>query len=250
MNILIKALGTTAIFAACVQATGQTTSQDPGISPEAQKAMQKIGSALRKLKGYNVETNVVTRAAVGAGRYREFRGTVEYTVAPPDRLFAHVQGAGLERAVYYDGATIAVLAPAQKKYALVEAPGTIATFRQHLEQVRGLELPIADLFAWGKKEGPVSEINEGRYAGTGFVAGRSCEHYTFSGEGVIWEVWADRKNLPCKLEMVDTRDSGLPGYSAEITWKSAGGKVQVPRFSVPAGMSRVGLGDLAENDSP
>lgn len=249
MNIMLKTLAAISLMAACVNAQAQASSPAQVISPEAGKAMKKIGAALRKLEGYNAEMSVTTRAAVGGGKYREFRGQIDYTVAPPNELFAHVRGAGLERKVYYDGRTIAVFAPAQKKYALVEAPGSIATFRQHLKQARGLELPIADLFAWGEKKGPVSAIKEGRYAGTGSVGGRSCEHYTFSGDGVIWEVWADKQNLPCKMEMVDTRDSGLPGYSAEIKWKNFG-KVQVPNFAAGSDLVQVELSDLAESDTP
>lgn len=235
-------------MAACVNAPAQPR-QAQAISPEAGKAMTKVGAALRALKGYNAEVSVNTRAAVGGGKYREFKGRIHYTAAPPNELFAHVRGAGLEREVYYDGKTIAVLAPTQKKYALIEAPGSIATFRQHLKQARGLELPIADLFAWGEKKGPVSAITEGRYAGTGSVAGRRFEHYSFSGNGVIWEVWVDKRNLPCKIEMVDTRDSGLPGYSAEIEWKNFG-RMQVPKFAVGSDLARVELSELAESDTP
>ena len=249
MHIWLRILFTSAIFI-CAHAAAQPAGASREITPEAEKAMRKIGSALRKMKGYEVEMNVVTRAAIGGGRYREFEGKIDYAVVPPDELFAHVRGAGIERMVYYDGKTLTVHAPAQNRYALIEAPGSIATFREQVKQAKGLELPIADLFAWGKEKGPVSSIDEGRYAGTGMIAGRSCEHYTFTGAGVIWEVWADSRDLPCKIGMVDSTDPGLPGYSAEITWTASRGKVAVPRFVADAGLNRVELAEISDSDTP
>ncbi|TQM12115.1 hypothetical protein FB548_2040 [Pseudoxanthomonas sp. 3HH-4] len=247
----LKILAATALLVTCISSSEPAASQSGPITPEAEKAMRQIGAALRKLKGYHMETSVTTRAAIGDGKYREFKGAVGYTVASPNQLFAEVRGEGLNRQVYYDGNVITVVAPTQQKYAQVDAPGpSFAVFRKELTQRRGLELPIADLFSWGEKDGPVSAITEGRYAGKGTVAGRSCEHHTFSGAGIIWEVWADERNLPCKVVMVDTRDSGLPGYSAEIDWKSIDAQVQVPRFTRANDMQQVELAELPDSDAP
>lgn len=248
MNILLKILATGTLVLAFPHASAQAR-EAPSVAPEAARAMREVGAALRGLKGYRMDTVVTTRAALGGGRYREFKGEVSYAVSPPARLFAEVRGSDLHRKVYYDGTNVAVVAPALNAYALTPAAGTLSTFREHLKQAKGLELPVADLFAWGQARGPVSGITEGRYAGKGLVAGRSCEHFSYSGNGVLWDVWVDARHLPCRLGMVDTRDAGLPGYSADITWKSTSADVDIPVFTEPVNMKRLELAALPESDA-
>ena len=225
------------------------TGAEPAVAPEANKAMKEIGATLRDLRDYAVEMDVSTKSAVGGGRYREFTGTVHYNVKPPSHLFARVEGQGVERQVFYDGKTITVYAPAQRVYARIEAPGTIRTLLEQVKARKGIELPIADLFAWGTAGGPMSGASRGSYSGTGTMRGRACKHYSFAEAGVSWEVWVDDEHLPCKLAMVDNKDAGLPGYRADINWNTAVKSAEtVFQFTPGDGVAEVELSQIAEGD--
>ncbi|HEY5804239.1 MAG TPA: DUF2092 domain-containing protein [Lysobacter sp.] len=221
----------------------------PAVSDEAADAAQDIGAALRGLRGYQVDLKGSTRASIGGGNYRDFDGDVHYVVRPPDRLTARIAGKGLNRQVFYDGQTITVFAPAQMKYARVEAPGDIATLREQLKARKGLELPVADLFAWGTPGDPMSSPSKGTYAGTALIAGQPCRHYSYRQAAIAWEVWADEADLPCKLVLVDEADPGLPGYVAEFTWHTTAPADDVFVFTPPAGATLVDISQISGTDT-
>lgn len=236
---------------AAATGTGSAQSRsEPAVSPEAAKVLKRTGEALRGLRGYEMDMKGTTRAALGGGRYRDFTGTVHYTVSPPDRLAAHVLGDGFERRVVYDGQTIVVYAPRQRRFARIPAPGDISTFLARMDALTGIELPIASVFAWGTAADPLHGMTSGSYAGTGSIDGRACEHYAYDRAKVSWNIWVDESHLPCKLVMVDTQDPGLPGYSADVTIKPGQIPDEAFRFEPESGAREVDLAEIAETDPP
>lgn len=248
-NLHHKFLATVLLTIAVSGVAPAQTHAEPAVSPEASKVLKKTGEALRGLRGYEMEMKGSTRAALGGGKYRDFAGTVHYAVSPPDRLAAHVLGEAVERRVIYDGKSIVVYAPRQKKYARIPAPGDISTFLAQMDALTGIELPIARVFAWGSATDPLSGMSSGAYAGTGSIGGRACEHYTYDKAKVNWHIWVDEAHLPCKLVMVDTQDPGLPGYSADVTVKPGQVPDEAFRFVPEAGVEEVELSEIAETDS-
>ena len=220
----------------------------PAVSADAAEATENIGDALRELRDYKVEMEVSTRAALGGGKYRDFSGTVHYVVRPPDHLFARIEGKGVDREVFYDGEAITVYAPAQRKYARIEAPGDIRTLLESAKARKGIELPIADLFAWGTPGGPMSNPARGVYSGTRLIHKRACKHYSYKQATIAWEVWVDDVHLPCKLVVVDTADAGLPGYTAEFSWGTTQSTDDVFRFTPQESVKKVELSEIADSD--
>ena len=248
-NLPCKLLATLLLASVASGAVPAQTRPESAVSPEASKVLKKTGEALRGLRSYEMEMKGSTRAALGGGKYRDFAGTVRYVVRPPDRIAAHVLGDGVERHVIYDGQAIVVYAPRQKKFARIPAPGDISTFLAQMDALRGIELPIASVFAWGSATDPMRGMSSGAYAGTGSIDGRACEHYTYDKAKVSWHIWVDEKHLPCKLVMVDTQDPGLPGYSADVTIKPTQVPDEAFRFVPEAGVEEVELSEIAETDS-
>ncbi|MGY1458359.1 MULTISPECIES: DUF2092 domain-containing protein [unclassified Luteimonas] len=223
----------------------------PALAEEATEALEDIGAELRGLDSYALAMDVSTRAAVGGGKYRDFSGTVHYSVKAPSHLVARIQGKGVDRQVFYDGQTITVYAPLQRVYARIEAPGTIRTLLEQVRARKGIELPVVDLFAWGVPDGPMSSVTRASYAGRGMVRGRECEHYAYAEAGVSWEVWADDDHLPCKVVMVDATDAGLPGYRAELSWDTAAQPADGDFVFAPGeGVTQVELSQISETDHP
>lgn len=219
------------------------------VQPAAIKAMETVGAKLRNLDGYSVEMDVETTTALGDGRYRQFKGTVQYLVKPPGHLAAAVNGDGISRRVFYDGTNIIVLDPARQTYARVEAPGNLQTLLDRIKSEKGISLPIADLFTWGATGMPMSAGTRARYEGTGMVGGQACEHYSYLAGSVAWDVWVSEDDLPCKLVMVDMADRGLPGYQAEMTWNTERSPKDSEFSFAPApGATEVSLAQMAPGD--
>lgn len=248
INVHHKLFVTVLLAAIATGVAPAQTRPGPAVTPEASRALKKTGEALRGLRDYEIEMKGSTRTALGDGRYRDFAGTIHYTISRPDRLAAHVLGEGLERWVFYDGQAIVVYAPRQKKYARIPAPGDISTFLAQMQAHKGIELPIASLFAWGTAADPMRGMSSGAYAGRGSIDGRACEHYTYDKATVSWHIWVDEAHLPCKLVMVDTQDPGLPGYQADITIKPGQVSDEAFRFVPEAGIEQVDLPEIGEAD--
>jgi hypothetical protein len=215
--------------------------QAAAVDPKAIKALSQIGEKLRSLREYTVDATVKTRAPLASGDYRDFDGTAKYQVRAPDHLHASTRGVGLDRHVVYDGRTITVFSPTQKQYARIEAPGTLSTLVSTVESRVGFRMALAQLFTWDDQTRLLENAERASFSGEALVGGRKCAHYSYKKAGIAWEVFADAKHLPCKLAFVDTRDAGLPGYTAELTWVE---NAKLPDstfvFTPPAGASEVG----------
>lgn len=218
------------------------------LAVRANLRIERVRDRLRALDTYVLDTDVSTKAAVGEGRYREFRGQVRYVVDRPRPLFADIRGDAIARQVYFDGQRVSVYAPDRQAYAQWDAPGTIEALLATARDQRGLDLPVAHLFAWNEEPERMRRSTRATYSGTRLIKGRECEHYSYKYEDVVWELHVDRDALPCKISMIDLKDRGLPGYSAEFTW-TTGTPVspEAFRFTPPPGMQQVPLSQMPES---
>jgi len=246
MKTWIKLAMATALAGTTMQAM---TAEGRAVTPEGTRALKDIGAALRDLDAYEVQMKVTTRVATEDGKYRDVVGNIHYVVEPPSHLFATLQEGGTERRVFYDGQTITVYSPADRRYARIEAPGTIQTLIDTAKANRNIQLPVASLFAWGTPGGPLSNVDRGRYEGAGVINGRECESYSYDEAGITWDVWVDSDHLPCKLVRVDTQGAGLQGYRAEMNWKpDAQISDDVFSFAPAATDTRVELSEMRQGD--
>jgi len=232
---------TFALMVVLAAASPANAQQAAAVDPKAIKALSQIGEKLRSLREYTVSADVKTRAPMASGQYRDFRGTAKYQVRAPDHMHASARGIGFDRDIVYDGRTITVFSPTQNHYARIDAPGTLQTLVSTVEQRTGFRMVLAQLFAWDDQARLLQGAQRASYSGEALVGGRSCAHYSYKKDGVAWEVFADAQHLPCKLAFVDTRDSRLPGYDAELTWVE---RATLPDstfvFTPPAGAGEVG----------
>lgn len=230
-----------AVLVTCIAGTAPVHArQDADVDAKATRALSQIGEKLRGLREYTVTASLKTKAPLASGQYKEFSGTANYQVRTPDHLRAQIRGVGFDRDIYYDGRAITVFSPAQNTYARIEAPGTLATLVSQVEQRTGFAMPIAQLFGWDDQARLLQGAERAAYSGEALVGGRKCAHYSYKKAGIAWEIFADAQHLPCKLAFADTRDPGLPGYSAELKWSE---RATLPDstfvFTPPAGAQEI-----------
>ena len=111
----------------------------------------------------------------------------------------------------------------------------------------GMEVPLADLFAWGSDPGMTAKITSAMSAGEETIGGQMCEHYAMRQQGLDWQVWIRKGDnpLPCKLVLTKTSDPAMPQFSAVYSWSDqppADGEAYT--YSPPAGAKLIGLGEL------
>ncbi len=200
-------------------AAPQSTTQaiDPGII----ETLDRMGSYLRSLKSFELQTTSDTDVILANDQLVQFSRWSTLKVRRPDALRADIRDDGGDRKILYlDGKTATLFDPANKFYATVNAPGTIADTVKLLAQRYGIELPVADLFYWDSNKTDTSTIQSADFLGDAEIDGKTTTHFAVRQPGVDWQIWVERgaSPLPRKLVITSTSDPARPQHSVLLRW--------------------------------
>ena len=190
------------------------------LDPRALAALERMGAALRSHQAINVHADVTAEDALNTGEKLQYSGTVDIVARRPNAMKLTMRMGASERTLYYDGKTLTMAAPEMNYYASVAAPPTIREMLQMADERYGIEVPLADLFAWGSDPAAAAKLTSAFPAGSEQINGRTCDHYAMRQPGADWQVWISRGDdaLPCKLVITTRADPSLPQYSATYRW--------------------------------
>ena len=215
--------------------------------PTALAALDRMGAALRAQQSVNVHSEVTAEDVLTSGQKLQYGGTVDIVAQRPNRIrMTHKMGTS-ERVLYFDGQNLTVASPGLGYYATAQSPGTIKDMLALAEDRYGLEVPLADLFAWGSDPGMAAKLTSAISAGEETIGGQMCEHYAMRQQGLDWQVWIRKGDnaLPCKLVLTKMSDPAMPQFSAVYSWSDqppADGEAYT--YTPPAGAKLIGLGEL------
>jgi hypothetical protein len=215
--------------------------------PAALAALDRMGAALRAQQSINVHSEVLAEDVLTSGQKLQYGGTVDIVAQRPNRIrMTHKMGSS-ERVLYFDGQNLKVASPKLGYYATAQSPGTIKDMLAVAEDRYGMEVPLADLFAWGSDPGMTAKLTSAMYAGEEAIGGQMCEHYAMRQQGLDWQVWMRKGDnaLPCKLVLTKMSDPAMPQFSAVYSWSDqppAEGEAYT--YTPPAGAKPIGLGEL------
>jgi hypothetical protein len=164
-------------------------------------------------------------------------------VERPNKVAADAQGDSLNRSVWFDGKTFALLDKRTNTYATVPVGGSIDTALDLLADRYGVSVPLADLL-YADPYAVLSEtVTYSRYLGLHRAAGRLCHHLAFAQPTIEWQLWVDAGEQPLPRKMIITyvREPGEPRYVATFTrWTL---RPEMPaalfQFEPPDGAERV-----------
>lgn len=188
--------------------------------PRALAALERMGAALRAHQAINVHADVTAEDALNTGEKLQYAGTVDIVARRPNQMKLVMRMGSSERQLFYDGQTLTMAAPELHYYASVAAPGTIREMLHMADERYGIEVPLADLFAWGSDPAAASKLTSAFPAGSEQINGKTCDHYAMRQPGADWQVWITRGDdaLPCKLVITTRADPSLPQYTATYRW--------------------------------
>lgn len=214
----------------------------PAIDPDAMKALDKMGNALRDLKQFSIDTTTTKEIVLVSGQKIQLDGTVSWKVKRPNKLFVQVKSARKDRQFFYDGKDLTIFSPRLNYYTSLDGINeSLRDFVLRASNDYGIELPISDLFFWGTKYVSEDIISSAMDVGPGTMNGEEVEHYAFRQPGVDWQAWiSDSTSLPLKLVITNTDDPAQPEYTARLTWNtSASFPDSTFSFSPPNGASKI-----------
>ena len=222
--------------------------QDAAVSSQVRGELTRMADALKALTTYELRADVTTEEVLDTGQKIQSSGVIRIVARRPDRLFVDMDSERRKRRIYYDGKQVTIFGPVQGYYASVAAPPTTHQMVKDLADKFDLETPLADLFEWGARGVNVSKVRSSMPAGPDRIAGKLCDHYAFSQEGVDWQLWISRESpaLPCKLVIVNTDDPSQPQTTAVLNW-NVGQAIAESQFTFvpPAGAQPIKLAQAA-----
>ncbi|MFL6778339.1 MAG: DUF2092 domain-containing protein [Sphingomicrobium sp.] len=216
-------------------------------SPEALAALDRMGAALRSHQAVNVHSEVTVEDVLTSGQKLQYGGTVDIVARRPSQIRMSQKLGTNERVLYFDGQNLTVASPGLGYYATAQSPGTIKDMLTIAQDRYGLEVPLADLFAWGSDPAMTAKLTSAMDAGEEMIGGQMCDHYAMRQQGLDWQVWIRQGQdaLPCKLVLTKLSDPAMPQFSAVYSWSD-----QPPpegdayTYTPPPGAKPIGLGEL------
>jgi hypothetical protein len=188
--------------------------------PDAMAALNKMGAELRTHQNFDMKSDVTMEDVLEGGQKLQYAGTIEVLARRPNAFKISMVSDMKNRQLYYDGKTITQYSPKLGYYASIPAPDTIGETVKILKDEYSVELPLADLFAWGVDKSLEARVLSGFKVGAEHVGDRKCTHYAYRQKNVDWQVWIadDGPALPCKLVITSTTDPAMPQYVSVLHW--------------------------------
>ena len=193
------------------------------IDPQAIKALDDMGRYLRTLKAFRVHTENSRDEILDYGQKIMVDNQSVMTVQGDDHL--HIANKNtfkdIDQQFFFNGQTFTIYGNKSKFYASFEAQGTIRQLLEEAWNRFGIEIPLADLFRWGKDKDAEADILAAMYLGPDEVNGKSCNHYAYRNKDVDWQLCIENDDtpLPLKLVITNTLDPALPQYSSVMRWE-------------------------------
>ena len=226
-----------------VSSQGNSTS----IDPDAMQALNKMGTFLRSLKAFQVDSESTNDDVLGDGQIITNVRTSTLLSVSPNLLRAELKSDDKDVFLFYDGKNFTVYGKLLNYYATVPAPATTAQLVDKVYNDYGVEIPLVDLFKWGTDDSAVRKITSAFDAGPSTVQGITCEHYAFRQEGLDWQIWIQLGEypLPRKFVIRTVTDEARPQHTSTLMWNLAPSYNQAAFvFDPPAGALPIALKDI------
>jgi hypothetical protein len=159
--------------------TGQATDakQAPNIDPDAMEALNKMGTYLRSLKAFQVDSETTHDDVLDDGEIITDSRSNTLLAVRPNLLRAELKSDDKDVLLFYDGKNFTVYGKLVNYYATVPAPPTIIELVDKVGSEYGIEIPLVDLFKWGTDQSTIKKITSATDVGPSSVQGITCEHY-------------------------------------------------------------------------
>jgi hypothetical protein len=205
--------------------TGQAADakQAPNIDPDAMEALNKMGTYLRSLKAFQVDSETTHDDVLDDGEIITDSRSNTLLAVRPNLLRAELKSDDKDVLLFYDGKNFTVYGKLVNYYATVPAPPTIIELVDKVGSEYGIEIPLVDLFKWGTDQSSIKKITSATDVGPSSVQGITCEHYAFRQEGIDWQIWIQLGDyaLPRKFVIRTLTDDARPAHTSTLVWNLA-----------------------------
>lgn len=195
----------------------------PTRDPAALKALTEMGQFIQKQKRFSIDVDSTMDRVLDTGQLIQFAHQTRILVERPNLLRIKTTGStGLNKEVFYDGKTFTIFDAQRNFYAIAPAPNSIEQLLTTLDSRYQIQLPLTDLFHWGKDRSALDSIEEALVIGEETINGKTTNHYAFRQGKLDWQIWIEKGKtpVPVKLMIVNRADEARPQYIASLNFKT------------------------------
>jgi hypothetical protein len=225
----------------------QAADSKAAIEPAAMDALNKMGTYLRGLKAFQVDSETTHDDVLDDGQIITKSRTSTLLAVRPNLLRVELKSDDRDALLFYDGKNFTVYGKLANYYATVPAPPTIREVVDKVDSEYGIEIPLVDLFKWGTDQSTISKITSAIDVGPAAVQGITCEQYAFRQEGADWQIWIQLGDypLPRKLSIRTLGDEARPQHTSTLVWNLAPSYNEAAfTFDPPEGSQRIAIQKL------
>jgi hypothetical protein len=189
------------------------------VDAHADRILREMGDYLRTAGEYTFRADINYDDVVD-DQMIQFGSVVQIALQrSPDRLNVELDGDELQRRVVFDGKTITVHNLSRNVYATTETPPDVGLALDHLFEVFGSSVPIADLVYDDPYRTLIENAQTGYVVGQHPVGGIQCHHLAFAQESIDWQIWIEvgPRPIPRKLIITYRDEPGSPQHISELS---------------------------------
>ena len=192
----------------------------PTISEEASAALLRMGQTLRA-EQFSFQARTIRVYSEANGEPLHIFHTLKVTVHRPNRLLAELTGDDGSNKLVFDGKTLTLFSPQEKKYVSIPVPeGTIERMLKEAVDHLGIDFPLADFLSEAPNKAFLTGVTTGRVVNTVTIDGVPCDHlFFFQPPGIELELWLEKndRSLPRRLVATHRSLPGQPNFIAEFS---------------------------------
>lgn len=194
------------------------------IDEKSKKIMMDMSNFLVGLKEFSFQSNGYFEVVDSAsGEKEKINNSGELFLKRPNKVKVQRTGEKTDLVFYCDGKTMTIYGKKLNYYSSAPVTGSLDDILDNIGEKFNISLPASDLLYSDVYEGLMQDVVSGKYIGKEKVANVTCDHLSFSGKEVDWQIWVEdgEKKLPRKYLIISKQIEGKPEASIEITeWKT------------------------------
>jgi len=154
-----------------VPAAQAAEQKKPSISEAASAALLRMGQTLRA-EQFSFQAKTIRVYSEANGEPLHIFHTLKVTVHRPNRLLAESTGDDGSNKLVFDGKTLTLFSPQEKKYVSIPVPeGTIERMLKEAVDHLGIDFPLADFLSEAPNKAFLTGVTAGRVVNTVTIDG-------------------------------------------------------------------------------
>lgn len=185
-------------------------------APVPMQLLRQMSDYLAGVQQFTVDTADAADRVLESGQRARLVTRRKLYVRRPDTMRVDSQGDHIDRSIWYDGSSLAMLERTQNVYAVNDMPSTIDNMLDEVAVRFAVHIPLADLLYSDIYKALITDTrtNAARYIGETRLDEVDCHHLAFESTTTDWEIWIEvgDRPLPRKLEVAYKHDQKRPRY--------------------------------------